>query len=84
MQDKQIPLKNTGYISKLICDYTEQDPKLAHLYDEFPDINGFKKQIQKKRNEFSAQTRTVLVDSLQSQYETTKASVLTEAFVVSY
>ena len=74
MQHQEISLRSTGYISKLICDYTDRNENVAHLYDEFPDVNGFKNQIEKKGNSFSMKSREVLFNSLNAQYKNTRKS----------
>ncbi|WP_139959645.1 bacillithiol biosynthesis cysteine-adding enzyme BshC [Flavicella sediminum] len=68
MQHTQIPFQNTGYISKLICDYVSKNPKLDGLYGEFPDLVGFKKQIALKESQFPFESRKILVESLQTQF----------------
>ena len=59
--------RDTGYFSKLICDYLDQDSVLKPFYNRFPNLENFKDQIEEK-NSFSAENRQVLVDALQEQY----------------
>ncbi|MGO4919760.1 bacillithiol biosynthesis cysteine-adding enzyme BshC [Maribacter spongiicola] len=74
-----LPLEKTGYFSKLICDYTAKDPKLNTLYNRFPDIDGFKGQIEEKGAHFTQDQRDVLYSSMQNQYKNTDTSKGTAA-----
>ncbi len=71
-----IPFSKTGYFSKTICDYLNQDKKLSPFYGEFSNLEGFKNQIATKRHSelVSESHRAILVSSLKSQYKNTKAS----------
>ncbi len=69
---KSVPFQKTGYFSKLICDYLDKDTKIAPFYENFPDIDGFKKQLEKKQ--LSGQSRSILVEALLHQYQKIKAS----------
>ncbi len=72
-----ISFKETGYFSSLICDYLEENPALATFYNNFPNQEGFKKQIQEKQAAFKKEARLVLVESLKQQYSQVEASELT-------
>ncbi|SIR03465.1 bacillithiol biosynthesis cysteine-adding enzyme BshC [Maribacter ulvicola] len=74
-----LPLKKTGYFSKLICDYTAADIKLKPLYNRFPDMEGFKGQIEEKGKHFTQVQRDVLYASMQNQYKNTDISKGTAA-----
>jgi len=67
MKVHQIPFQNTGYFSKLICDYLNKETKLDDFYGNFPNIDGFEKQLKLKSN-FSKVTREILFQSLNEQY----------------
>jgi uncharacterized protein YllA (UPF0747 family) len=77
MPNTHIPFKTTGYFSQLIIDYIEKNDSVKHLYGNFPNMGGFKKQIQQKRNEFSKVSREVLAKSLLHQYSNTNTSNVT-------
>ena len=62
-----LPLVKTGYFSKLICDYVAADTKLKPLYNRFPNIDGFKGQIEEKSKQFTRSQRSVLFGSLIDQ-----------------
>jgi len=74
MKVHNIPFQNTGYFSKLICDYLDEKTELSDFYNNYPDINGFKNQIELKRNSFKETSRDLLVESLKLQYEKTAVS----------
>lgn len=67
MKVHHIPFKDTGYFSKLMSDYLDKNPKLVEFYGNFPDLDGFKKQLELKKT-FSLKGRQVLVESLSNQY----------------
>ncbi len=67
-----ISLRDTGSFSQLLLDYLDRSPELGHLYNHFPDKEGFARQIQEKvdqRDEPEDQAkRQILVDALSQQY----------------
>ncbi|MFK5880264.1 MAG: bacillithiol biosynthesis cysteine-adding enzyme BshC [Flavobacteriaceae bacterium] len=71
-----IPFSKTGYFSKIICDYLNQDKKLSPFFSEFPDLAGFKRQVEIKCHSelVSESHRETLVNSLKSQYRNIKVS----------
>lgn len=71
MSTTSISLKETGYFSKLICDYIDRKDSVSSLYNNYPDLEGFAKQIASKKAQFSKENRGVLVSSLQKQYDKT-------------
>ena len=74
-----VSFKNTGYFSKLICDYLDQKEHLKSFYNRFPYLENFKFQIEEKQSSFSDSTRAILVESLNRQYQNTEISEQTEA-----
>ena len=76
IQNTTISFKETGYFSKLICDYLDQKKTLKPLYQNFSNIAGFEKQIELKQSDSSnnAQSRLVLVEALKTQYKNTATS----------
>ncbi|CAM1340295.1 bacillithiol biosynthesis cysteine-adding enzyme BshC [Tenacibaculum amylolyticum] len=74
-----IPFKETGFFSTMMCNYLEKSDTLEHFYGNYPNIEGFKKQINEKQKSFSNHTREVLVAALRSQYEKTNISEKTKA-----
>ncbi len=71
-----IPFQKTGYFSKTICDYLDRNGNMTPFYNNFPDLDGFKNQIEEKRHSelVSESHRKILVDSLKSQYKNLKIS----------
>lgn len=63
-----IPFKNTGYFSKIICDYLEKKESVREYYGNFPDIEGFKDQIKLRLNSDVKVDRKSLVEILSDQY----------------
>jgi bacillithiol biosynthesis cysteine-adding enzyme BshC len=78
MQLEGIPFKETGYFSKIICDYLEEAPSLQPFYHRFPSITSFKVQIEEKQGSFPAATRKVLSASLAEQYKSIDISAKTK------
>ena len=77
MKVHHIPFKETGYFSNLIGDYLDNNPKLSQFYGNFPDMEGFKKQLELKQNSFNVSSRNLLVKALLKQYNNFKTSNLT-------
>ncbi|MGV8947087.1 MAG: bacillithiol biosynthesis cysteine-adding enzyme BshC [Lutibacter sp.] len=74
MNVHHIPFKATGYFSQLICDYLDRKSELSEFYGNFPDLEGFKNQIETKKTAFSLQSRQLLNDALKYQYKNTAVS----------
>lgn len=68
MPDACVSYRKTGYFSKLICDYVEQEPVLKPFYNRFPEMGSFKEQLREKQGSYSGDTRQVLADALERQY----------------
>ncbi|MFY0604803.1 MAG: bacillithiol biosynthesis cysteine-adding enzyme BshC [Flavobacteriaceae bacterium] len=74
MKVTHIPFQKTGFFSKTMIDYLEQHPSIKPYYHNFPNIEGFAKQIQEKKTSVRAASRTTLVSALQEQYANTNTS----------
>lgn len=61
--------QNSGYFSELINDYLNQKPSVSKWYNRFPVLSNFESQIAEKANNYSAENRIVLVNSLKKQYQ---------------
>lgn len=72
-----ITFQNSGYFSKLIVDYLNQEKNIQSLYNRFPTIENFKFQIEEKQN-FPIKNREVLVTQLKKQYLTSEISEATK------
>ena len=62
-----------------MTDYLEQKESIQPFYNNYPDINGFEKQIAEKGNSFSKEHREVLVAALNNQYTKVDVSEETQA-----
>ncbi len=72
-----IPFQETGYFSDLISDYLDNNSTLSQFYGNFPDIEGFKKQLEIKQDSFEQTSRNTLVEVLIKQYKNINISELT-------
>uniref|UniRef100_UPI0035671BBE bacillithiol biosynthesis protein BshC n=1 Tax=Lutibacter sp. TaxID=1925666 RepID=UPI0035671BBE len=77
MKVHHIPFQKTGYFSKIICDYLDKKSELSDFYENFPDLEGFKKQIETKRLSFQPHSRNILVDVLKRQFVNSNISTKT-------
>jgi len=73
-----ISFKDTGFFSKLICDYLEQKEELQTFYNRFPSIENLKLQIKEKQSSFPKVNRSILVQSLQEQYKSITTNEATQ------
>ena len=69
-----ISYQKSGYFTKLILDYLDENAALKPLYNRFPSIENFKDQIAEKANNFPIEHRAILVSELEKQYAKTNAS----------
>ncbi|MFY0629426.1 MAG: bacillithiol biosynthesis cysteine-adding enzyme BshC [Flavobacteriaceae bacterium] len=76
MKFTHIPFQQTGFFSKTMSDYLEKNEKIQQFYHNFPDVDGFAKQIEEKKN-FPTAHRDTLVTVLDQQYKNVAASELT-------
>jgi len=77
MKVHHIPFQNTGYFSNLISNYINKNSELKGFYNNFPDLDGFKNQIEEKGNSFKPETRNILKKALENQYNSFNCSELT-------
>ncbi|TVZ55354.1 bacillithiol biosynthesis cysteine-adding enzyme BshC [Lutibacter sp. Hel_I_33_5] len=80
-----IPFHKTGFFSKTMLDYLDQKEIIQPFYNNFPDLEGFKKQIEEKRHSelVSESHRKVLGDALKNQYLSVKTSEETQQNIES-
>lgn len=83
MKVHHIPFQETRYFSNLIGDYLDESSNLAQFYGNFPNMEGFKKQLELKRSSFGESSREILVKSLIRQYNSLNKSGLTEKNISS-
>lgn len=77
MSNNFIPYKETGYFSKLICDYLEEKKILHPFYNRFPALENFKKQIEEKSQNYPSEIRGILSERIKIQYGTIPLSEAT-------
>lgn len=73
-----IKFQDTGYFSKIMCDYLDQKKEVKKYFNNFPSIQGFEQQIEEKSKSFSVESRQVLHDSLAKQLKNISLSDLTQ------
>ena len=69
-----ISYQTSGYFSKLIQDYLDQKSELKPLYNHFPTLENFQKQIAEKTANFDNNNRIPLVETLKKQYQNIEVS----------
>lgn len=69
-----ISYQTSGYFSKLIQDYLDQKSELKPLYNHFPTLENFQKQIAEKTVNFDNNNRIPLVETLKKQYQNIEVS----------
>jgi len=67
MPSKQIALHSVGAFPKLFLDYISKNENLEKFYNQYPDIQGFKKIIEARK--FTDDKRKTLVSVLKKQYQ---------------
>ncbi len=78
-----ISFRDTNYFSSLICDYLDENDQIKPFYNRFPKRENFKAQIEEKKSTFQKSTRTVLVNTLKTQYKELEVSELTNQNIES-
>ena len=64
-----IPYRKTGYFSKLICDYLDENEALKPFYNRFPTLENFTEQLKEKAKNYPLSHRQVLSEALLEQYK---------------
>jgi len=82
MPTTHISYQDTGYFSKMICDYLSEKDSLFSFYQLFPTIENFEKQIALK-NDFSLSIRNTLSERLLFQYRNINISKATQKNIQS-
>ncbi len=81
MSVKTIPYAETGYFSKLVCDYLAEKLELQSFYSRFPKLENFEGQFTEKKRSLSGaevNSRSILVNSLNNQYQNITVSEATK------
>ena len=78
MKVTQIPFQKTGFFSKTMLDYLEQEEAIRPFYNNDPTKDGFKQQLEEKEASFPKEHREVLLSALQNQYANIEVSSQTQ------
>ena len=73
-----ISYQTSGYFSKLMQDYLDQKSEIKPLYNHFPTMENFEKQIIEKQSNFDNANRVPLVETLKKQYQNIEISDATK------
>jgi len=74
MSTTKISYQNTGYFSKMICDYLSEKESLKPFYSRFPVVNNFENQLKEKQSCFNEKARINLASQLNKQYKNVAVS----------
>lgn len=69
MKVAQLPFEKTGFFSKTMLDYLAKKESIKPFYHNYPDLVGFKNQVEEKEKSFNLESRNVLSKSLEKQYQ---------------
>ncbi|PHS63315.1 MAG: bacillithiol biosynthesis cysteine-adding enzyme BshC [Flavobacterium sp.] len=82
MSVKTIPYAETNYFSKLVGDYLAEKPELQSFYNRFPKLENFEGQFVEKEKSLrlrsATNSRTTLINVLNTQYKNLKVSEATQ------
>ena len=69
MKIAQLPFEKTGFFSKTMLDYLAKKESIKPFYHNYPDLVGFRNQLEEKEKSFNLESRNVLSKSLEKQYQ---------------
>ena len=69
MKVAQLPFEKTGFFSKTMLDYLAKKESIQSFYNNYPDLIGFKNQLEEKEKSFNLESRNILSNSLEKQYQ---------------
>ena len=69
MKVAQLPFEKTGFFSKTVLDYLAKKESIKPFYHNYPDLVGFRNQLEEKEKSFNLESRNVLSKSLEKQYQ---------------
>ena len=78
-----ISYQESGFFSKIIVDYLNQNSNLKSFYNLFPTLENFEKQIEEKSKNFDSENRKILVSELNLQYKNFEISAITKSNIDS-
>jgi len=83
MNVDRISYKQTGYFSKLICDYLDENEAVQPFYNNYTSLKNFEAQIEEKQRNFPDANRSILYESLKIQYADIESSKKTSDNLIS-
>ncbi len=86
MPNDCITYQDSGYFTPIMIDYLNEKSNLKPLYNRFPKLENFEAQISEKAknyNDLDYSKRTILVQTLENQYQDLDASDLTKQNITS-
>ena len=69
MKAQYLPLRDTGFVSELICDYLEGVQRLKAYHNGAPSFENLHRQALKKKSSYPADIRSSLCTVLAMQYK---------------
>lgn len=73
-----ITFQDSGYFSKIMSDYLDKKEEVQDFYGNFPDLDGFGKQLAEKEGSFTDASRGVLYESLTNQSKNLRLTKLSK------
>lgn len=83
MPTQRLSYKETGYFSKLICGYLDEETALKPFYHRFPSLENFKLQLEEKQKDFTEDKRLMLAQQIRKQYKLAPISAATQSNIES-
>lgn len=74
MPENKIKYTETRFFSSLINAYLNQNKEIEHLYNNYPTIENFEKQIRQKQYSFTEESRKIVVKTIYNQYKNIQLS----------
>ncbi len=84
MKVAQLPFEKTGFFSKTMLDYLAKKESIQSFYNNYPDLIGFKNQLEEKEKSFNLESRNILSNSLEKQYQGFDVSEATKKILHYY
>ncbi|MBC7493641.1 MAG: bacillithiol biosynthesis cysteine-adding enzyme BshC, partial [Flavobacterium sp.] len=68
MPTDNLTYQQSGYFTKIIIDYLNQDETVKPFYNRFPTLENFKTQIEEKTTNYLNKNRIILSSTIKNQY----------------
>ena len=69
MPTDNLTYQQSGYFTKIIIDYLNQDETVKLFYNRFPTLENFKYQIEEKTANYLNKNRIILTSTIKNQYK---------------